>query len=80
MAHAHYVVLFGGLIFGKNPAANHRSGVTAANRAIEYRSISASTKVEQSAAKLFGVWLWWLRSSQHWNCGSPIMSRNMRSG
>jgi hypothetical protein len=25
MEHAHYVVLFAGLIFGKNPAANHRS-------------------------------------------------------
>jgi hypothetical protein len=25
MEHAHYVVLFAGLIFGKNPAANDRS-------------------------------------------------------
>jgi hypothetical protein len=27
MEHAHYVVLFAGLIFGNNPAANDRSGV-----------------------------------------------------
>jgi hypothetical protein len=26
MEHAHYVVLFAGLIFGNNPAANDRSG------------------------------------------------------
>jgi hypothetical protein len=55
MAHAHYVVLFAGLIFGKNPAANDRSRVAAANHAIGYRSTSASTRVERSAAKLFGV-------------------------
>jgi hypothetical protein len=38
MAHAHYVVLFAGLMFGNNPAANDRSGVTQADRAIGDRS------------------------------------------
>jgi hypothetical protein len=30
MEHAHYMVLFAGLIFGNNPAANDRSGVRGA--------------------------------------------------
>src|ERR1700683_1731369 len=38
MKHAHYGVLFAGLIFGHTPAANDRSGVAAANRAIRNRS------------------------------------------
>jgi hypothetical protein len=33
MEHAHYVVLFAGLIFGKNSAANDRSGMTTAQPA-----------------------------------------------
>src|SRR5580658_8050195 len=54
MEHGHYGGLFAGLIFGNNPAANDRSGVAAANRAIRNRS-NAPTKVEQPITKLFGV-------------------------
>jgi hypothetical protein len=55
MAHAHYVVLFAGLIFGKNPAANDRRCVTAA-KPRDWKMIEpATTRVERSAAKLFGV-------------------------
>ena len=35
MEDAHYVVLFAGLIFGKNPAANDRSGVAIVRSALE---------------------------------------------
>ena len=55
MEHAHYVVLFAGLIFGNNPAANDRSGAPAANRDDWISIEPVSTKVEQSSTKLFGV-------------------------
>jgi hypothetical protein len=73
MEHAHYVVLFAGLIFRNNPAANHRSGV-ARGEPHDLRSIErASTKVERSSAKLFAVLLFlaWGKRMKHIFGGCP---------
>jgi hypothetical protein len=42
MEHAHYVVLFAGLIFGKNPAANDRSGVMGV--ALRFKAFDSVTR------------------------------------